>query len=351
MVAPALVALRPLGPPDQTRATTTATSRASSRCSPQPLQATTNGPPLPARDLGVLRRVRVDRRSRTRRRGRSSSASSRPPRRSASRPSSRPATAVVGVRARRARQPAHLLRQAAPGRLAGLLAVGAGGRRHQPDAHRRQHDRLVRRLERHRLPGPVHEDGGRRWRLERVRGAALVAARPVLRELRASAWSPTSPPSRTRAPAIRSSARAASRAAQGSGQSIAFVGGTSAAAPLVAGMIALWNQQARNQGLPRPGLRRAAAHVARAARPAGVPRHHPGHQRPLRRLLLPDPDRLRPGHRLGLADRQRRRVEPPTLTPSPIYSGLRARMMAEPACSWTRWVSVISMSVRPASAR
>jgi kumamolisin len=40
----------------------------------------------------------------------------------------------------------------------------------------------------------------------------------------------------------------------GSGQSIAFVGGTSAAAPLVAGMIALWNQQARNEGLPRPGF-------------------------------------------------------------------------------------------------
>jgi len=41
---------------------------------------------------------------------------------------------------------------------------------------------------------------------------------------------------------------------KGSGQSIAFVGGTSAAAPLVAGMIALWNQQARIQGLPRPGF-------------------------------------------------------------------------------------------------
>jgi subtilase family serine protease len=40
----------------------------------------------------------------------------------------------------------------------------------------------------------------------------------------------------------------------GSGQSIAFVGGTSAAAPLVAGMIALWNQQAQAQGLPRPGF-------------------------------------------------------------------------------------------------
>jgi subtilase family serine protease len=41
---------------------------------------------------------------------------------------------------------------------------------------------------------------------------------------------------------------------KGSGQSIAFVGGTSAAAPLVAGMIALWNQQAHDQGLKRPGF-------------------------------------------------------------------------------------------------
>jgi len=37
-------------------------------------------------------------------------------------------------------------------------------------------------------------------------------------------------------------------------QTISFVGGTSAAAPLVAGMIALWNQQAKQQGLPRPGF-------------------------------------------------------------------------------------------------
>ncbi len=41
---------------------------------------------------------------------------------------------------------------------------------------------------------------------------------------------------------------------KGSGQSIAFVGGTSAATPLVAGMIALWNQQAKNQGLKKPGF-------------------------------------------------------------------------------------------------
>jgi subtilase family serine protease len=41
---------------------------------------------------------------------------------------------------------------------------------------------------------------------------------------------------------------------KGSSQSIAFVGGTSAATPLVAGMIALWNQQAHDQGLPKPGF-------------------------------------------------------------------------------------------------
>jgi kumamolisin len=38
------------------------------------------------------------------------------------------------------------------------------------------------------------------------------------------------------------------------GQTIAFVGGTSGAAPLVAGMIALWDQQAAQSGLPRPGF-------------------------------------------------------------------------------------------------
>jgi subtilase family serine protease len=38
------------------------------------------------------------------------------------------------------------------------------------------------------------------------------------------------------------------------GQTIAVVGGTSAAAPLVAGMIALWDQRARQSGLPNPGF-------------------------------------------------------------------------------------------------
>jgi subtilase family serine protease len=37
-------------------------------------------------------------------------------------------------------------------------------------------------------------------------------------------------------------------------QGITFVGGTSAATPLVAGMIALWAQQAKQHGLPKPGF-------------------------------------------------------------------------------------------------
>jgi kumamolisin len=39
-----------------------------------------------------------------------------------------------------------------------------------------------------------------------------------------------------------------------SGQTISYVGGTSAATPLVAGMIALWDQQAQQAGLPKPGF-------------------------------------------------------------------------------------------------
>ena len=72
-------------------------------------------------------------------------------------------------------------------------------------------------------------------------------------------------------------------------------------------MIALWNQQARNQGLPKPRVRRAAALHARRAPPAGVHRHHPGEQRALRREVLPDPARVRPRDRVGLPGRGRHR--------------------------------------------
>ena len=94
----------------------------------------------------------------------------------------------------------------------------------------------------------------------------------------------------------------------GSGQSIAFVGGTSAAAPLVAGMIALWKQQARNQGLPNPGF--VAPFLTTLAQ------HHPqaftditqGTNALFGGTLLPDPARVRPRHRLGLPRRQRHRL-------------------------------------------
>jgi kumamolisin len=38
------------------------------------------------------------------------------------------------------------------------------------------------------------------------------------------------------------------------GQTISYVGGTSAAPPLAGGMIALWDQQAKQSGLPKPGF-------------------------------------------------------------------------------------------------
>jgi subtilase family serine protease len=44
------------------------------------------------------------------------------------------------------------------------------------------------------------------------------------------------------------------RSARRPGRTVAFVGGTSASAPLVAGMIALWDQRARELGLKRPGF-------------------------------------------------------------------------------------------------
>jgi subtilase family serine protease len=39
-----------------------------------------------------------------------------------------------------------------------------------------------------------------------------------------------------------------------SGEALVFVGGTSAAAPLVTGMIALWTQAAKRRGATRPGF-------------------------------------------------------------------------------------------------
>lgn len=48
--------------------------------------------------------------------------------------------------------------------------------------------------------------------------------------------------------------RSAGWSRSSSGQTLATVGGTSAAAPLIAGMIALWDQKAAASGLPKPGF-------------------------------------------------------------------------------------------------
>ena len=160
------------------------------------------------------------------------------------------------------------------------------------------------RLERHRLPGAVHQDGGRRRRAEHVREAARGGSRRSRSRAPSNAWCPTSPRSPTRAPATRSSAPAASRAAAARARASPSSAARAPRRRWSPGMIALWNQQARNQGLPKPGFVAAAALRDGEAQPAGVPRRHRGHQRAVRRLLLPGAARLRPRHRLGLADRQ-----------------------------------------------
>ena len=65
---------------------------------------------------------------------------------------------------------------------------------------------------------------------------------------------------------------------------------------------------------------------------------------------LADPA-LRDRYRTMLGDMVVGYLRAPRRVAATRHPGLRARTMAEPACSWTRWVSVISMSVRPASAR
>ena len=135
----------------------------------------------------------------------------------------------------------------------------------------------------------------------------VVAARAVVHELE-QAHGPRRAAFADESPGYPIVCSKGVQSCKGSGQSIAFVGGTSAATPLVAGMIALWNQQARNQGLPNPGFVAPLLYTPRPAPPAGVHRRHPGHQRPLRRLVLPDPAGLRPRHRLGLPGRERHRL-------------------------------------------
>ena len=72
------------------------------------------------------------------------------------------------------------------------------------------------------------------------------------------------------------------------------MGGTSAATPLVAGMIALWSQQAKQQGLPRPGFVPPLLYATAKRNPTafiGIP----GQQRAIRRSCCPP----RPGYDLA----------------------------------------------------
>ena len=131
-----------------------------------------------------------------------------------------------------------------------VLAVGGTNLTLEP----RQQHRLDRPVERHGLPGALHGDRGWGRGAEHLRVTAVVAARAVLRELQqadvpdVAAFADESP-----GYAIVCSS-GVQGCPKGQQQGIAFVGGTSAATPLVAGMIALWTQQAKQQGLPRPGF-------------------------------------------------------------------------------------------------
>ena len=70
-------------------------------------------------------------------------------------------------------------------------------------------------------------------------------------------------------------------------------------------MIALWTQQARNQGLPKPGFVPPLLYTLAQHSPGTFVDVTTGHQRALRRLVLPGAARLRPRDRLGLAARER----------------------------------------------
>src|SRR5215211_4305114 len=207
---------------------------------------------------------------------------------------------LLGLRARRPREPAHIRRQEAAGVLAGLVPVGAGGGRDESHARRRQRDRLDRRLERHRLPGAVREHGGRRGRLERLRIAALVAARPVLRQLRQAHGARRR---RLRRPPPRLPDRLLQRGPelQGLGPEHRLRG-----RHVRGGAARRRHGRAVESAGAHPGpatarLRPAAAVPARAAPAVGVRRRHAGRQRALRRLLLSRARRLRHGDGLGLA--------------------------------------------------
>src|SRR3954447_17922119 len=153
------------------------------------------------------------------------------------------------------------------------------------------------------LPASVPADRGWRRRAEHVRGASVVAARAVVRELEV-------PHGARRRRVRRREPGLPDRVLQGRA-GLQRLGPEhrvrrwherrNAARRRDGGAVGTAGQE---PGPAAPGLR-AAAHLRhREAQPRRLPRHHERHERPLRRVLLPDAARLRPRHRVGLADGQ-----------------------------------------------
>ena len=255
MVAPEARAASTSGCTRSARATTTATSLGFLELLAQPLQATTNGAPLPnviSVSYGVCEstvspytasRTLVERQL--------------------------TATAALGITtvvAAGDTGSSACARGVPPNQLTSsdkkpqvswpaTLAVGAGRRRHEPHAQRRQQ----------RSPRPAPgTTPPTRPRSRRRRAAAAGSSTFEKRarggsprsrsRARSTAWCPTSPRSPTRARATRSSAPAASRAAPARARASPSSAARAPRRRSSPGMIALWTQQARNQGLPRPGF-------------------------------------------------------------------------------------------------
>ena len=220
-----------------------------------PLQATTNGAPLPQRHLGLVRGVRVQGVSRTRSRAHWSSASWRP----------RPRSGITVVVAAGDTGSSACARGVQPSKLTSsdkkpqvswpasspyVLAVGGTNLTLNPDNSIAStgpwNDTAY--------PAPFTATAGGGG------GQSTFESRPWWQPAQSFANS-----SKRMVPDVAAFADESPGYAivcssgvqgcpKGQQQGIAFVGGTSAATPLVAGMIALWTQQAKQQGLPRPGF-------------------------------------------------------------------------------------------------
>ena len=212
MVAPKLSRLRPLGAPAERERRRRRRARLPRDARPA-AAGHDQRRPAATRDLGLLRRLRGDGLRRTPRRARWPSASSPPPRRSGSRPSSPPATpaprpARAASPRTSSRPPTRRPQVSWPASSPSVLAVGGTNLTLNADntiaSTGAWNDTAY--------PAPFTKTaggGGGRARSTSARGGSP----PSRSRARPSAWSPTSPPSPTRARATRSSAPAASRAA------------------------------------------------------------------------------------------------------------------------------------------